>query len=192
MVLVLTPPSCCCWTAGNVNFCTAASGWVEPSATNGGESSTASASGTANAPVNADKEVNPGKSTNGAGSAAVSADKEIDPEKLAKKLAKQAEKEAKKAKALARTAAPKEPPPAASSKKAAAKAEAERKKAAEGAEAEAWLQAVRSTVKGEKKAVVGEMPKGYQPKAVEAAWCVSCASVCVEGRGRPCMCWVHT
>ncbi len=42
--------------------------------------------------------------------------------------------------------------------------------AAEAAEAEAWVDAARSTPAGEKKGVEGEMPKGYVPKAVEAAW----------------------
>ena len=44
--------------------------------------------------------------------------------------------------------------------------------AAEAAEAQAWIDAARATPVGEKKQLPGEMPKGYMPQAVEAAWCV--------------------
>ena len=37
---------------------------------------------------------------------------------------------------------------------------------------QAWIDAARATPEGEKKRVEGEMPKGYAPKAVEAAWWV--------------------
>ena len=55
-------------------------------------------------------------------------------------------------------------------KKAKAKAEAEAKRAAEAAEVDAWIEAVRGTPAGAKKSLEGEMPKGYVPKAVEAGW----------------------
>lgn len=42
--------------------------------------------------------------------------------------------------------------------------------AAELAEAQAWVDAARATPAGAKKALPAEMPKGYVPKAVEAAW----------------------
>jgi valyl-tRNA synthetase len=101
----------------------------------------------------------------------------IDPVKLAKKLAKQAEKEAKKAKAAAAAAKKKkqqeemEKSKAANeAKKAAKKAESEAKKAAEAAEIQAWIDAAKATPVGSKKSVAGELPKGYSPEAVESAW----------------------
>ena len=101
----------------------------------------------------------------------------IDPAKLAKKLAKQAEKEAKKAKAAAKAAQKAKVAEelaksraANESKKAKQKAEAEAKKAAEAAEMKAWIDAAKGTPAGQKKSVLGEMPKGYSPQAVEAAW----------------------
>jgi valyl-tRNA synthetase len=42
--------------------------------------------------------------------------------------------------------------------------------AAEAAEAQAWVDAARATPAGERKQLPAEMPKGYVPKAVEAAW----------------------
>lgn len=102
----------------------------------------------------------------------------IDPVKLAKKLAKQAEKEAKKAKMEAKAAAKKKKAEelaktraANGSKKAKQKAEAEAKKAAEAAELQTWIDEAKATPKGERKAVgQGQMPKGYCPEAVESAW----------------------
>lgn len=101
----------------------------------------------------------------------------IDPAKLAKKLAKQAEKEAKKAKAAAKAAAKAKQAEelakaraANEAKKAKQKAEADAKKAAEAAELQSWIDSAKATPTGERKAIVGQMPKGYAPKAVEAAW----------------------
>ena len=45
--------------------------------------------------------------------------------------------------------------------------------AAELAEAQAWVDAARATPAGDKKQLPAEMPKGYVPKAVEAAWCAA-------------------
>ena len=88
--------------------------------------------------------------------------------------AKVAEKEAKKAKAAARlaamAAAKDAPPAAADGKRAKAKAEAEAKRAAEAEDMKAWLESARATPSGAKKSVAGEMPKGYDPMAVETAW----------------------
>ncbi len=101
----------------------------------------------------------------------------IDPAKLAKKLAKKAEKEAKKAKAAAAAARKKEQQAelakakaANEGKKAKQKAEAEAKRAAEAAEMQAWIDQAKATPVGQRKSVAGEMPKGYSPQAVEAAW----------------------
>lgn len=49
--------------------------------------------------------------------------------------------------------------------------------AAEAAEAQAWVDAARATPTGERKTLPAEMPKGYVPKAVEAAWCAAAALV---------------
>ena len=104
----------------------------------------------------------------------LAADTEMDPEKKARKLAKIAEKEAKKAKALARKAekeaASAAPPSASDTKRNKAKAEAEAKRAAEAIEIEQWISTAKATPNGAKKDVSGEMPKGYAPRAVEAAW----------------------
>ncbi|BDA49044.1 Valine-tRNA ligase [Coccomyxa sp. Obi] len=93
-----------------------------------------------------------------------------DPEKKAKKDAKAKEKAAKKAKAAAKAEAAKA---AASkegdSKKAKAKKEAEEKKAAEAQAVQRMIDAARETPKGQKKDYSAEMPKGYDPKFVEAA-----------------------
>lgn len=96
---------------------------------------------------------------------------------MAKKLAKKAEKEAKKAKAAAAAARKKEQQAelakvkaANEGKKAKQKAEAEAKRAAEAAEMQAWIEEAKATPVGERKSVAGEMPKGYSPQAVEAAW----------------------
>lgn len=99
------------------------------------------------------------------------AKKAEDPERAAKKAAKLAEKLARKQKALERAAAEKAKQAAAGpSKKAKAKAEAEAKRAAEAAEIERWVEQARATPKGERKELPAEMPKGYAPRAVEAAW----------------------
>lgn len=45
-----------------------------------------------------------------------------------------------------------------------------RPQAAELEEAQAWVDAARATPEGAKKTLPAEMPKGYVPKAVEAAW----------------------
>jgi hypothetical protein len=42
--------------------------------------------------------------------------------------------------------------------------------AAEAAEAQEWVDSAHATPVGEKKKIPAEMPKGYVPKAVEAAW----------------------
>jgi len=101
----------------------------------------------------------------------------IDPAKLAKKLAKQAEKEAKKAKAAEKAKAKAKQAEevakaraANEAKKAKQKAEADAKKASEAAEIQSWIDQAKSTPIGEKKSVQGDMPKGYSPQAVESAW----------------------
>lgn len=45
-----------------------------------------------------------------------------------------------------------------------------RLQAAEAAEVQAWIDAAKATPAGQKKQLPAEMPKGYAPKAVEAAW----------------------
>eukprot|EP00775_Hariotina_reticulata_P010346 gene10346-10503_t len=100
--------------------------------------------------------------------------KELDPEKAAKKAAKMAEKDAKKAKAAAKAAAAAAATTTSSGggneKKANKKAEAEAKKAAEALEVERMLTELSSVPKGSKKAISADMYKAYHPKMVEATW----------------------
>jgi len=146
---------------GPVALCQAQSGWVAPADSSAaGKKKKKSAAAAAAAA--------------GGAAANLAADTEMDPEKKAKKLAKLAEKEAKRAKAIARkaeqAAAASAGAAASDSKKAKAKAEADAKKAADALETESWINAARSTPTGSKKDISGEMPKSYAPKAVEAAW----------------------
>jgi valyl-tRNA synthetase len=101
----------------------------------------------------------------------------IDPAKVAKLKAKKAEKEAKAAKAAAKEAQKKaqqeelaKARAANEAKKAQQKAEKAAKAAAEAAEVKAWVDSAKATPVGSKKSVVGALPKGYCPEAVEAAW----------------------
>ena len=101
----------------------------------------------------------------------------MDPAKAAKLKAKKAEKEAKAAKAAAKAEAKKQQQEelakakaANEAKKAQLKAEKEAKAAAEAAEVQAWIAQAKATPVGSKKSVAGELPKGYSPVAVEAAW----------------------
>eukprot|EP00898_Chlorokybus_atmophyticus_P007302 jgi/Chlat1/7573/Chrsp63S07062 len=115
------------------------------------------------------------------GAAAAAGEAEEDPEKKRKKEEKLKEKEAKKAKAKAKAEAA---AAAAAAKGANSKADgpaAEKKggKAGGGgvggaaaalASAVDEVELARATPKGHKKDVSGEMPKAYNPRAVELAW----------------------
>ncbi|PRW56769.1 valine--tRNA ligase isoform A [Chlorella sorokiniana] len=155
---------------GSLALCQQAASWAEPAA--GG----AAAEG---GKKKKKKKGGAGGGEDGASSSAPSTQAssaanlaEMDPEKAARKAAKLAEKEAKKAKAAAKAAAKATSSVSLASEgaKASKKAEQEAKRAAEAAEAQAWVDAARATPTGDKKTLPAEMPKGYVPKAVEAAW----------------------
>lgn len=150
---------------GTVELSQQPGSWTDPSAADGGKKKKKKKGG-----------------GEGGGEAAPSAQaseaSELDPEKAAlqaaRKAAKLADKAAKLAKMEAKAKAQAEAAAAKAGgeggKKAKAKAEADAKKAAEAAEQQAWVDAARATPAGQKKQLPAEMPKGYAPKAVEAAW----------------------
>eukprot|EP00899_Mesostigma_viride_P028366 jgi/Mesvir1/8714/Mv02646-RA.1 len=93
--------------------------------------------------------------------------KEIDEEKKARKEAKLKEKEAKKERAAAKVAAKAAADAAAAS---GAGGEKKEKKNKTAALVNAEPEEIKVTPPGEKKDVSGEMPKAYNPKAVEEGW----------------------
>lgn len=97
---------------------------------------------------------------------AIATDAEMTPEKLAKKKAAEAAKQAKVDKFLAKQKAEE-------AKKAVAPVQKEEKKEDKKKEAVAPVAVqkfVNTTTKGQKKDTSGEMPTSYDPEAVEAAW----------------------
>ncbi|KAL4444290.1 hypothetical protein ABPG75_012027 [Micractinium tetrahymenae] len=154
---------------GTLTLCQQPNSWAEPAAAAEGGKKKKKKKGGAGGGEDGGSESAPSTQASAANL------EELDPEKAARKAAKLAEKAAKKAKAEAKAKAAAEAKEAAEAKaadgkKAGKKGEQEAKKAAEAAEVQAWVDAAKATPAGQKKELPAEMPKGYAPKAVEAAW----------------------